>query len=68
MARTIIKGNKELAKALGVSKNTVCTWRKEGVLTQATLADFRRTIIYDFEKVLECLNHRPVKQGRRAAI
>ncbi len=68
MERTIIRGNKALAEKLGVTQKTVGNWRRAGVLTQATLSDFGRTIIYDLEKVFECLNHRPVKQGRRAEI
>lgn len=65
MERTLITGNKALAERLGVSPVTVWHWRKAGVLAQATLSDFGRTIIYDLEKVFECLNHTPVKRGRR---
>ena len=47
---------------------TVQNWRKSGVLTPATIAEFGRVIIYDLEKVYECLHHTTVKRGRRAAI
>lgn len=65
MNRETIRGNKALAQRLGVSEATICTWRKIGVLLPATLSEFRRVIIYDFDKVLECLNHRKENQGRR---
>lgn len=67
MARTTIKGNKALAKALGVHPVTICKWRRRGLLAKATLVDFNRTILYDLEKVYECLNHRPVSPGRKAS-
>ncbi|MBD5223622.1 MAG: DUF3853 family protein [Bacteroidales bacterium] len=66
MERTIIKGNKGLAEKLGVHFNTVLNWRKSGLLKAATIADYGRVILYDFDLVLECLRHTPVKQGRRA--
>lgn len=68
MERTIVKGNKGLAETLGVHVNTVKSWRKNGVLAPATLADYGRTIIYDLDKVFECLHHQKAKSGRRAAI
>ena len=68
MERTIIRGNKALAEKLGVSQVTVWHWRKSGVLLPAILSEFRRVILYDFEKVLECLNHQKAKPGRRAAV
>lgn len=55
---TIIKGNKALAQRLGVSRRSVQQWRKEGILHPAIVSDFRRTIIYDLDKVLECLRSR----------
>ena len=64
MARITIRGSKALAAELRVSQETVRKWRKEGVLRPATLVDFRRVIIYDLEKVYECLNHRSVWQSR----
>lgn len=68
MERTTIRGSKALAERLGVSRWTVYQWHKEGILKSAILSEFRRIIIYDLEKVYECLNHRPAKAGRRAAI
>ena len=68
MEVTTIKGNKALAEALGVHANTVLTWRRKGVLQNATLADYGRTIIYDLNKVYECLHHQQAKAGRRARI
>lgn len=68
MERTIVRGNTALAEKLGVSLATVKIWRRRGVLKSATVADYGRVIIYDLDKVLECLHHRPVKAGRRAAV
>jgi hypothetical protein len=59
-----IKGNKALAAEIGVSVRTVQEWRASGILKSATISDFRRTIIYDLDKVFECLNHKPVAAGR----
>lgn len=55
---TIVKGNKALAQRLGVSRRSVQQWRKEGILRPAVVSDFRRTIIYDLDKALECLRNR----------
>lgn len=66
MERTTIRGNRALAEELGVHFNTVQNWRKLGILKAATLCEYGRVIIYDLEKVYECLNHQQVKQGRRA--
>lgn len=55
---TIVKGNKALAQRLGVSRRSVQQWRKEGILRPAIVSDFRRTIIYDLDKALECLRNR----------
>lgn len=68
MERTTIRGNKALAEKLGVHFNTVQKWRSQGTLKPATLSEYGRVIIYDLDKVYECLNHRPVKQGRRAVV
>lgn len=59
-----MKGCKNLAARLGVCEWTVKQWRKRGVLDAATLADFGRVIIFDMEKVYECLHHRTAKPGR----
>ncbi len=63
-----IRGNKALAEKLGVNVMTVQKWRNDGILSSAVLADYGRVIIYDLDKVHNCLRHRPVKQGRRAAV
>lgn len=68
MERTTIRGNRALAEKLGVHFTTVQKWRKNGVLSPATVSEFGKVIIYDLEKVYECLNHNPVKRGRRATI
>ena len=68
MERTTVRGNRALADKLGVHFNTVQNWRKNGVLAPAILSEFGRIIIYDLDKVFECLNHTPVKRGRRAAL
>ena len=59
--RTIVKGSVELAEILGVSPNTICRWRRQGILTPATLVDFGGVILYDLDKVFECLNPHPIK-------
>lgn len=62
MTRTLIKGNTALAAELGVSRNTVQVWRREGLLKPATVVDLRRTVVYDLDKVGLCLqNHRLFK-------
>ena len=53
-----IRGNKELAKELGVDVKTVTTWKSDGVLDDAILAQYNRVIIYDFEGVLTALKGR----------
>lgn len=58
MKRTTVTGNKALAEALNVSPWTVWNWKSSGILDRAILSEFRRTIIYDLEKVYECLNHK----------
>lgn len=68
MERTIIKGNKALAEVLNVHLCSIQRWKKEGILAPSIICDFRRTIIYDLEKVFECLNHKKAKPGRRAAL
>lgn len=60
-----IKGNKSLAQAIGVSARTIQSWRLDGILDEATVSDFRRTIIYDLNKVFECLRNNSLKQGRK---
>lgn len=58
MKRITIKGNKALALEIGVSPQTIWSWKSSGALNDAIISDFRRTIIYDLEKVYECLNHK----------
>lgn len=65
MARELIRGNGRLAERLGVTKRTVATWRKKGVLDAGTVSYFGRVIIYDLDKVLECLNHRSVCERKK---
>ena len=62
MKRITIKGNKALAAELGVSRWTISMWKTSGVLDKAILSEFRRTIIYDLERVYECLNHKKRKR------
>lgn len=57
MKRMTIKGNKALAAELCVSQWTIWNWKASGILDRAIISEFRRTIIYDLEKVYECLNH-----------
>ncbi len=56
MPGTMIKGNRRLAKALGVHYTTVQKWKSSGRLNKAILIQWGRVIIYDLEKVFECLN------------
>lgn len=62
--KATIRGNKALAGELGVHVQTVQKWRKNGILSNATLADLGKVIIYDLDKVYECLHHNRVKPGR----
>ncbi len=67
--KTIIKGNKLLAKTLGLHANTIGRWRKQGLLDAATVATVGRTILYDLDLVLTTLPNysiaNPVKSQRR---
>lgn len=65
MRETII-GNKALAKQIGVHFQTVGRWKKSGVLNSAILSEYGRIIIYDLDKVYQCLNYKPVAAGRPA--
>lgn len=55
---TPIRGNKELAKRLQVSERTIGSWRQRGILDAATLSYYGRVIVYDLDKVYECLNYK----------
>lgn len=68
IARNVIRGSKALAEKLSVSQETVRKWRKSGILAPATLSDYGRVIIYDLDKVYECLNYRKGSGGRRSAV
>lgn len=59
-----ITGNKALAAILGRTVRTIHTWKSEGVLDAAIVSNFRRTIIYDLDKVYQCLNNKIVSAGR----
>lgn len=63
-----VKGNIKLAEALGVHKMTIQKWKKEGLLNDAMVVNFRRTIIYDLDKVYQCLQYKPLTKGRKKAI
>lgn len=58
--RNLVRGNTALAAALGVTERTVRRWRQEGLLAAATVVDIRRTIVYDLDKVAECLRNREI--------
>ncbi len=64
IVRETVRGVKGLAERLGVHKCTVQKWRNMGVLDKATIADYGRIIIFDFDKVCECLKHHSSKPGR----
>lgn len=68
MERTLVNGNKALAEKLSVSTKTIYNWKKSGILESSIVANFGRTIIYDLDKVFDCLQYHTVKPGRRAAI
>lgn len=59
-----IRGNKGLARELGVDPGTIHKWRKSGIIQDAIVAEYGRVIIYDIEKVMTCLQHSKVKAGR----
>lgn len=58
MERTIIRGNKALAKELGVSERTVVSWKSKRILDKGIIAERGRIILYDLDKVLDCLKVR----------
>lgn len=64
--RETITGNKALAHRLGVSDRTVTNWRKRGILEAAILSYYGHIIIYDLEKVYQCLNYKIPTAGRPA--
>lgn len=64
LVRETVRGVKGLAERLGVHKCTVQKWRNMRVLDKATVADYGRVIIFDFDKVCECLRHHSSKPGR----
>lgn len=64
---TRIKGNKALAEEIGISLKTLYNWKREGILEPAVVFHYRRTIVYNLEKVFECLKHRPVSRGRKCS-
>lgn len=66
MARTIVRGIGALANALGVHRATVSRYRKEGILRPATVSEYRGIVLFDLDKVYQCLNHKPVRPGRPA--
>lgn len=53
----LVKGNKELAHCLQVSERTISSWKSEGLLNNAIVGQLRRTILYDLDKVYQCMNH-----------
>lgn len=63
--KKFVRGNKALAEYLGVSPLTVCEWKGKGLLDDAIKAEYGRVIIYDVEKVMNCLKHGKLKPGRK---
>lgn len=61
MAMTLIRGNKGLAKTLGVTTRTVQAWRAKGLLKSATVVDRSRVIVYNLDEVFNCLKSAPLK-------
>lgn len=55
MNTEIITGNKALAVRLGVGRTTIQAWRRKNLLSSAELCNCGRVIIYDLNKVFECL-------------
>lgn len=53
MERKIIKGDRKLAEALGIHRNTLTKWKKLGFLEYGTIAATGRIFLYDFDRVLE---------------
>lgn len=56
--RETVTGNRNLAIALNVHRNTVNKWKRQGILNNAILSQIGRIIIYDIEKVYQCLNYK----------
>ena len=67
--KRLVKGNSELAKALGVSRSTIQDWRKRGYLTYGIYIEIGRIVIYDLDKVLEGLQPKNLyKFGRHSKL
>lgn len=62
--RKLIRGNKALGATLGVNERTVRRWRTEGLLAEATVVDLRRMIVYDLDKVFECLQNQALMRRK----
>lgn len=62
--KNTIKGHNNLAAELGVSPRTVQRWNASGILAPAVLSRYGRVVIYDLDKVFECLNHQTMHQHR----
>lgn len=62
--RKEVTGNNELAAELGRSAATIGRWKKAGVLDDAIVSEYGRTVIYDVEKAKNCLRIQPVSAGR----
>lgn len=62
--RKLIRGNKAFGATLGVNERTVRRWRTEGLLAEATVVDLRRTIVYDLDKVFECLQNQALMRRK----
>lgn len=55
---TTVTGNKRLAEALNVSLRTIGNWRQRGILDKAVISYYGKIIIYDLDKVYQCLNYK----------
>lgn len=53
-----LRGHKALAEFFGVSLRTVTKWRAEGVIDDALIVNHGRILIYDTDKVEECLRRK----------
>ncbi|MGL5262611.1 MAG: DUF3853 family protein [Bacteroides sp.] len=60
----IITGVPALSKELNVSETTLHEWKAKGYL-DGSFSQIDRTILFDLDKVLECIKHKPNRKPKR---
>lgn len=60
----IITGVPALSKELNVSETTLHEWKQKGYL-DGSFSQIDRTILFDLDKVLECIKSKPNRKPKR---